>query len=276
MSWLKLDDGIFYNRKIAQCGAGAKLLYIVSLTYCANQLTDGFIPDATLPLLAGMAGIEPEKAREFASDLLDVCLWSATGNGWQIPDFLEYNPSREQVLGKRKARSDAGKRGGEAKNRLNSSKNQANGEASPKQNASKSLPRTPSPSPYKRDEGLTNNRAKNPPRITEPALPHNGLDEAFGDAIKELEQLGMITGNTLIEFQSLWPELSDKKDWVTDAVRVAHAQGASSPAYAVRVLWNALKTGRRPGAPPPNKGSNKSSRSLDDIFDEVLSEYGDT
>jgi len=136
MAWLKLDDQIFLNRKVAQCDTSAKMLYIVGLSYCANQLTDGFIPEATLPLLAGMAGLDWQIAKQSAGKLLDVCLWSATQNGWQIPDYLEYNPSREQVLHNQVVRSEAGKRGGVAKSKQNA-----------KQNPGKSLPPSPSPSP---------------------------------------------------------------------------------------------------------------------------------
>lgn len=143
MTWLKVDDQIFLNRKVAQCDAETKLLYIVGLTYCANQLTDGFIPEATLPLLAGMAGIDWQIAKQSASKLLDVCLWFATDNGWQIPDYLEYNPSKEQVLHNREVRSEAGKRGGQVKASKLPGKTLANA----KQNSGKSLPPSPSPSP---------------------------------------------------------------------------------------------------------------------------------
>lgn len=140
MSWLKLDDQIFINRKVARCNTETKMLYIVSLSYCANQLTDGEIPEDVLPLLAGMAGIDKQNAKQSASKLLEVCLWVATPTGWQIPDYLEYNPSKEQVEHNREVRSQSGRAGGQAKAKQNAKQNA-------KQKSSKSLPPSPSPSP---------------------------------------------------------------------------------------------------------------------------------
>jgi len=64
MSWVALDDQIFMNKKVARCDPSTKLLYIVGLVYCGNQLTDGYIEQDTLPLLAGMAGIDLAKWRQ--------------------------------------------------------------------------------------------------------------------------------------------------------------------------------------------------------------------
>lgn len=238
MAWLKLDDQIFLNRKVAQCDANTKLLYIVGLSYCANQLTDGYIPETTLPLLAGMAGLDWQIAKQSAGKLLDVCLWIATQNGWQIPDYLDYNPSRDQVKHNQHVRSEAGKRGGYAKNKQNAGNLPSKTQAKPKQNSGKILPPPPSPSPYERDEGLS--------------------DPAFGEAISKLEALGMMTGNTLLEFQALWLDLGNgRREWIDDAVMIAQANRAKSPAYAVRVLAGAVRDNRRPGQAPERKQAQR-------------------
>lgn len=182
MAWLKLDDQIFLNRKVAQCDTGAKMLYIVGLSYCANQLTDGFIPTGTLPLLAGMAGLDWQIAKQSADKLLEVCLWSATAKGWQIPDYLEYNPSREQVLHNQVVRSEAGKRGGVAKSQQNA-----------KQNSGKSLPPSPSPSPDSEYVTSTDNErvgvSATPPLTKKPrTVEAGGQSDMFG-AIAETCQL---------------------------------------------------------------------------------------
>lgn len=265
MAWLKLDDQIFLNRKVAQCDSDAKLLYIVGLTYCANQLTDGFIPEATLPLLAGMAGLDWQIAKQSASNLLGVCLWVATDNGWQIPDYLDYNPSREQVQHKQKARSDAGRQGGRAKSKQNPSKTLANG----KQNPGKSLPPTPTPSPSERDEGLARPPASSPPSSQEPADPE------YGVALSKLEALGMMTGSALLEFQALWPDLSNgKRAWIDDAIIVAQSNSANSPVYAIRVLANWAKNGR--GKPTAQSGTGKNrERDLDALLG-IKGHHGNT
>lgn len=235
MSWLKLDDQIFYNRKVAQCDTNAKMLYIVGLSYCANQLTDGFIPTGTLPLLAGMAGLDWQIANQSAGKLLEVCLWFATPNGWQIPDYLEYNPSREQVLHNQVVRSEAGKRGGVAKSKQIA-----------KQNPGKSLPPTPSPSPL-RDDGIAR------PPAGAPVTDFPEQDPEWGKAISKLEgaRIGGITGSVLLELNALWPDFSNgKRDWLDDAILVARANKAKSPTYALRVLASAIQDGVRPGQTP--------------------------
>ena len=246
MAWLKLDDQIFLNRKVAQCDTSAKMLYIVGLSYCANQLTDGFIPEATLPLLAGMAGLDWQIAKQSASKLLDVCLWSATQNGWQIPDYLEYNPSREQVIHNAQVRADAGKAGGRAKASKLPSKPLANG----KQNPGKSLPPSPSPSPLKRDEGLQR------PQASVPVYPQEPADPEYGIALSKLEALGMVTGSAKLELDALWPDLSNgRREWVDDAIKVAQANEARAPIYAIRVLAGAVAANKRPGSTPERKSS---------------------
>jgi hypothetical protein len=110
----------------------------------------------------------------------------------------------------------------------------------------------------KKDEGLARPPAAVP--VSEPAP-----DPEHGAALSKLEALGMITGNVLLEFDALWPDLGNgRRAWVDDAVTVARANGARSPAYAVRVLANAVKTGRRPGQAPdqPARSAKPQGRDL--------------
>lgn len=148
MPWVALDDQIFMNRKVARCDPGAKLLYIVGLVYCGNQLTDGYIPQETLPLLAGMAGTDLANAKQNASKLCSIGLWDAVDDAWHIPDYLDYNPSREEVEHKKAVRAEAGRLGGLAK----AGKNVASAKQFAKQDGSKSLPPSPTPSPTPKEE----------------------------------------------------------------------------------------------------------------------------
>lgn len=199
MSWLKLDDQIFYNRKVAQCDTETKMLYIVGLTYCANQLTDGFIPEATLPLLAGMAGIDWQIAKQSAGKLLDVCLWFAKDNGWQVPDYLEYNPSKEQVLHNRDVRSEAGKRGGYAKSKQNAGKLPSKTLANAKQNPGKILPPSPTPSPSESDREV-----RTPPPID----PFPEQSPEYREALRKLDAQwpGAVTGTVQLKLTRIWDQ----------------------------------------------------------------------
>lgn len=142
MPWIKLDDKWMDHPKIMRAGRDARDMWLASITWSARHLTDGNIPKEMLPALAIMAGIDIANCQNFARVLLDVCLWNATENGYEIHDYLEYNPTKEQAIANKEARKDAGRRGGLAKAKQNASKSLAK----VKQKSSKSLPRTRTPS----------------------------------------------------------------------------------------------------------------------------------
>lgn len=112
MVWAKLDDQFHSNKKLAQLGPrllpGAGL-HSLAISWCASELTDGYIPTLQVRRLAGKDTSTLERA------LVDVGLWEVAENGYYIHDFLDYNPCREEVLAQREARSEAGKRGAEAR-----------------------------------------------------------------------------------------------------------------------------------------------------------------
>lgn len=134
MTWFKLDDRFFDNPKIAALSDAAQLAYIKGGTYCARELTDGFIPF--------------RKAREYATPKvikeLVPGLWETCGEGFKVHDYLKYNPTREQVQTER----DAAKRRMFA---LRSGEQHANGNGS--SDAPVPLPVTPSRSKLKRYSG---------------------------------------------------------------------------------------------------------------------------
>ncbi len=111
MPWVKLDDAFFDNIKIIEAGRDARDLYIAGLCFCARRLTDGFIPEGQVPRLAADAGVE--NAPCLATKLLTVGLWESTEGGYEVHDYLEYNPSRDEALALRQVRSEAGRVGGQ-------------------------------------------------------------------------------------------------------------------------------------------------------------------
>ncbi len=252
MTWVALDDQIFSNKKVARCDAHAKLLYVAGLVYCGNQLTDGYIHQDTLPLLAGMIAIDLANAKQSASKLCSTGLWVAIDEMWHVPDYLDYNPSKDEVLHKKAVRAAAGKAGG-----------LANAKAKAKQNASKIVPPTPSPSPL-RDDGI----ARPPATSTVTDFPEH--DPEWGVAISKLEgaKIGGMSGSVLLELNALWPDFANgRRDWLDDAILVAKANNAHSPTYAIRVLAGALRDNKRPGSVPeakPRQGGR--TKSLDEIL----------
>lgn len=113
-----------------------------------------------------------------------------------------------------------------------------------------------------RDEGLQR------PPASVPVYQQEQSDPEHGVALSKLEALGMITGSVLLEFNALWPDLTNgRRAWVDDAVTVAQANNAHSPTYAIRVLAGALRDNKRPGSVPeakPRQGGR--TKSLDEIL----------
>lgn len=94
MPWLRIDDGMVEHLKVASLSDAAFRVHVEALSFCARNLTDGHIPEA----IAKNRGWS-RKARE----LIRAGLWHAVEGGHEIHDYLEYNPSREQVEAERKA-----------------------------------------------------------------------------------------------------------------------------------------------------------------------------
>lgn len=102
MSWVRLDDGFPDHPKVVNLSVSARWGFVAGLCYCASYLTDGFIPE--------------RKAREFAArgvtDLVTAGLWEQVPNGYQVHDYLDYNPSRNDVTEHRQAISNARSKAG--------------------------------------------------------------------------------------------------------------------------------------------------------------------
>lgn len=101
MPWVRLDDRFPSHRKVALLSDRAFRLHVSAICWCAENLTDGRIGDRELPLIAHI-----RSAKATAKQLEDSGLWDRTNDGWVIHDYLDYNPSREQVLAERKKNAE--------------------------------------------------------------------------------------------------------------------------------------------------------------------------
>lgn len=100
MPWGRLDDSFDAHRKVRRAGLEATGLHARALSYCAGALTDGHIDPEWVEERAGRRG------KQLADRLVDAGLWEPNGDGWQIHDYLNVNPSRETVLAKRAAEAE--------------------------------------------------------------------------------------------------------------------------------------------------------------------------
>ena len=113
MDWARIDTRYLQNPKIRGVGQSGALLQLAGILYCTDELTDGFIPEGSIPVLAAWAMLR--SATRTIQTLIASGLWEECEGGYQVHDFLEYQPSKEAALSKKVARAEAGRRGGLAK-----------------------------------------------------------------------------------------------------------------------------------------------------------------
>ena len=138
MPWFRLDDSFHSHPKVLRAGNEAVGLYVRCGAYAAQHLTDGFIPEHIALLYGDETLVET---------LVTTKLWRRTRGGWRMPDYLDFNPSKEAVDKDRKGKADRQKRWRESRSRrvTNASSN-ASGDGAPTRPAPKEAGRgRPSP-----------------------------------------------------------------------------------------------------------------------------------
>jgi len=122
MAWLKLTDELWSNRKTQRLlkrgrngsGLTAFGLHMAGLLHCAKYLTDGYVEPDFVEETLDDAKVSGKRRAELVDALVRGGQWNVKGDGWLIHDYLDHNPSREEVL-ERRARDAARKaRGREA------------------------------------------------------------------------------------------------------------------------------------------------------------------
>lgn len=97
MPWARIDDGLHANEKFAAISLGATGLWTLCLSWTTDQLKDGFIPKAMVTRLGGC------DALDLAQELVAAGLWEEAEGGYQVHDYLEYNPPSTKVIAEREA-----------------------------------------------------------------------------------------------------------------------------------------------------------------------------
>lgn len=112
MTWIKLDDHWDEHPKMLAVGMAGRALWLAGLSYSARNLCDGFITEAAMRNLRARAGVKGSKS---LIALESAGLWHRVEGGWMIHDYDQYQPTKAQVMARKRARSEAGKRGAEAR-----------------------------------------------------------------------------------------------------------------------------------------------------------------
>jgi hypothetical protein len=103
MPWMKVDDRMAFHRKVLAAKNEAVGAWVRAGAWSSGEGTDGFIPRDTALTIA------PEKVWK---RLVECELAHDADGGWEIHDYLEYNPTAEESSTRRAARREAGKVGG--------------------------------------------------------------------------------------------------------------------------------------------------------------------
>lgn len=108
--WVRIDDGFADHPKVLALGPlmhYVRSLQIAALCYAARHLTDGYLDAASAACLfpadtfaaACLVKLAPKQG--WADVMVKAGLWDRVSGGYQIHDYLDYNPPRAKVLAKR-------------------------------------------------------------------------------------------------------------------------------------------------------------------------------
>lgn len=118
---MKLDDGFATDPKVLEAGPLGLAMQVAALCYCNQKLTDGRLPRPVAAMLIDTTdlGITWDS---IVDQLVALGMWHQPGHdcdscppierGFYLHDYLEFQPSREEVLELRAKRSEAGRKGG--------------------------------------------------------------------------------------------------------------------------------------------------------------------
>lgn len=99
MTWLKIDDKLTTHPKWIPIDAFAESLWLHAAVWCASHNNDGVIPEYSLNLHA--TKVPASRLLATVAQLVKQGLWrrrpKSRGGGWDIVNWLEYQPSKQQV-----------------------------------------------------------------------------------------------------------------------------------------------------------------------------------
>lgn len=102
MAWARIDDGFVDHPKILRIWnrcPGAIGLHVRAIAYCSKHLTDGHIPAVAV---AALSPVQSERDDQIEALINEGAWYSDEGSEtFVIHDFLDYQPTREEVADRR-------------------------------------------------------------------------------------------------------------------------------------------------------------------------------
>lgn len=90
MGWFQVDDKFYAHPKFLRVGMAARGLWVTAGSWCAQNLTDGWLPEEVMPLIA-----LGQDVSDSVADLEGAALWIRGVGGWQFKDWTDWNHPRE-------------------------------------------------------------------------------------------------------------------------------------------------------------------------------------
>lgn len=176
MAWFKVDDGLHASRKFQSIPKRARFAAVGAWTiagsWCADQLTDGFVPDYMLELW----GVPPSAP----SALVEAGLWGRESGGYLFCNWLEYQPRKADVDAEREASRER-MRDLRAKRKQKKPQDDAEGgevfgrtDSNGSENVRNPDPTRPDPVPKEVPKGTSTRKARGS-RITDQWMPDQTL-----------------------------------------------------------------------------------------------------
>lgn len=279
MPWVRLDDRFPSHRKVALLSDRAFRLYVSALCWASENLTEGKILDRELTLVARVRGMKAA-----ARELEDAQLWDRVDDGWEIHDYLEYNPDRAKVQADRKnnaARQQAWRERKKAQREAKeaavkaSEEAQRNGVTSGVTNGVNNAAPAPAPSPSTTSYGSSAAAGDEPAH----RLPDPLLDLKRGIAAAGLSGISWDLRESSWEYTRQAIERVGVPAMVAFAVNSARLKGQPAGASAWVQGWRSLEPQPEPqdgvtylpaavgGFPAP---ASRQQQETNDLFDRAM------
>lgn len=230
MAWARIDDKFLDNPKVRKAGKEATYLYISALIYSSSQITEGFISDESLGLVAFKGFIKNENSQ--AKKLVECDLWDRVEGGYQIHDYLEYNPTKEEIEEARAKKAAAGRKGGKATAKA---KYQAPAQASAQAPAqADAIASAETNAEADAQALLQQSPSINPSHINNTTTTGSARDD-LAEIVKAYEsEIGVLTGMVR---EKLVAALEDyPKDWIIKAFEICASNNQRKWSYAEAIL----------------------------------------
>jgi hypothetical protein len=114
MPWARFEDDYLGNQKLATLSTAAIALDMAAIIYSARELRDGVLSAADVQTVAAL--IHLKRWPPAAAELVRVNRWTSGKGVYTIHDYLEYQPSREQILKQREEDRERKRRGARVTN----------------------------------------------------------------------------------------------------------------------------------------------------------------